>query len=110
MNVKKSRFLMALSFPSKQLMQKSSKEIRSWEANLIACTQKLMTYLDHMKQDFSKQHQKGEVSSIKKKQRAILLSIERDRLELRKSYESDRMDGKLDTSLNDSETRENIRR
>lgn len=96
-----------------QLMEKSSSEIKSWERSLIDRTRGQIAWLELQKQNFRKHGQVEKASSIKKRQRAILLRLEKERQRLKESAagkEAAPEEASLDVTANESEARENIER
>lgn len=92
-------------------MEKSSSEIKSWERSLIDRTRGQIAWLELQKQNFRKHGQVDKVTSIKKRQRAILLRLEKERQRLKESAAGKEAEPvSLDVTANESEARENIER
>lgn len=94
-------------------MEKSSSEIKTWERSLIDRTRGQIAWLELQKQNFRKHGQVDKVSSIKKRQRAILLRLEKERQRLKESAaekEAAPVAVSLDVTANETEARENIER
>lgn len=97
-------------------MEKSSTEIKSWERTLIDRTRGQIAWLELQKQNFRKNGQVDKVTAIKKRQRAILLRLEKERLKLKESgaekeaAPAEILDISLDVTANESEAREGIER
>lgn len=94
-------------------MEKSSSEIKTWERSLIDRTRGQIAWLELQKQNFRKHGQVDKVSSIKKRQRAILLRLEKERQRLKESAaekEAAPVEVSLDVTANETEARENIER
>lgn len=82
---------------------------------MIDRTRGQIAWLELQKQNFRKHGQVDKVSSIKKRQRAILLRLEKERQRLRDTAAKeaapvDVFEVSLDVTANESEARENIER
>lgn len=104
-------------------MDQSLTEIKSWERALIDRTRGQIADLELKKQHFLKHAQLDKVSAIKKRQRAILLQLEKDRAKLKKNSERSSMkveevpssslvklDKSISSPINEYEARDNIER
>lgn len=104
-----------------QLMDKSSSEIKSWERTLVDRTRGQIAWLELQKQNFRKHGVVEQVSAIKKKQRAILLRLDKERSKLKENSEKslavaevdsgrsvEKLERSVETFGNESEARENI--
>lgn len=97
-------------------MEKSSTEIKTWERTLIDRTRGQIAWLELQKQSFRKHGQVDKASAIKKRQRAILLRLEKERQKLKESaaekepVPDEILETSLDVTANESDAREGIER
>ncbi len=102
------------------MLNKSSTEIKSWERSLFERTRGQIAWLELQKQHSRRHGFADKVSAIKRKQRAILLRLDKERTQLRESTKIEdnnlidkaveQLELELSIDGNGSDTRENIER